>query len=176
MILKEIFLQESVNATDKYTIAVDMDGVLADFSAGAREMLGLDKDTTPSKKFWSTLSRYDKEVKPFFLNLPVMDDAFELMRFVHSNFKNYYILTASGYTPKDGAEQKKEWVKKVFGPQIRVEVVKKSSDKANYATNNSILIDDRMHSIGPWRDAGGIGIVHVTAQQSITELKSFLGR
>lgn len=174
MILKEIFLREAVNATDKYTVAIDMDGVLADFSTGAKEMLGLDKDTADVRTFWSTLSRYDKNEQKFFLNLPVMEDAFDLMRFVHQNFKNYYILTASGYTPKDAPEQKREWVKKVFGPQIRVEVVKRSSDKANFADERSILVDDRMHSIGPWRSAGGIGILHTSAAQSIAELKPFL--
>lgn len=173
MILNELFLTESSTATEKYTVAIDMDGVLADFSAGSIEMLGLDKETTDSKTFWSTLSRYDKHEQKFFLNLPVMNDAFDLMRFVHQNFKNYFILTASGYTPKDAPEQKKEWIRKVFGPQIRVEVVSKSSDKAEYATPNTILVDDRMHSIGPWRSAGGIGILHTSANQSIAELKPF---
>lgn len=174
MKLKEIFLTESSNAIDKYTVAVDMDGVLADFSAGSREMLGIDKDSTNPRTFWSTLSRYDKNEQKFFLNLPVMNDAFDLMRFVHQNFKNYFILTASGYTPKDAPEQKKEWIAKVFGPQIKVEVVRKSSDKAQFATPETILIDDRMHSIGPWRTAGGIGILHTSAAQSIAELKPFL--
>ena len=112
-------------------------------------MLKLDKDATDARTFWSALSRYDKNEQKFFLNLPVMEDAYDLMRFVHQNFKNYFILTASGYTPKDAPEQKKQWIAKVFGPHIRVEVVKRSSDKANFANKNTILIDDRMHSIGP---------------------------
>jgi len=174
MKLDKIFLTEAVNATDRYTVAVDMDGVLADFAAGSIEMLNIDKDAVSTRTFWSTLSRYDKEVKPFFLNLPVMNDAMDLMRFVHGNFKNYYILTASGYTPKSAPEQKKAWIAKVFGPQMRVEVVQKSSDKAKFADENTILVDDRMHSIGPWRDAGGVGILHTSAAQSIQELKQLL--
>ena len=44
----------------------------------------------------------------------------------------------------------------------------------NPYVDETILIDDRMHSIGPWRSAGGIGILHTSASQSIGELKTLL--
>ena len=158
----------------KYTVAIDMDGVLADFDAGSRTALGKDKDSIPTRDFWKGITRYDKDVQPFFENLPVMQDAFELMHFITSNFENYFVLTASGFTPKNVEEQKRNWAKKVFSPHLRVVTVRKSSDKAQYADPNTILVDDRRKSIDPWIAAGGIGILHVTADNTIAQLKSYL--
>lgn len=157
-----------------YTIAVDMDGVLADFDAGAFEVLGKNKDEVPTNEFWKSISRYDKKVQPFFENLPAMKDAHELMHFVTSNFQNYFILTASGYTPKNVDEQKRRWIAKVFSPVIKVVTVRKSSDKAQYANSNTVLIDDRRKALDPFMAAGGKGILHTSAKSSIQELQKYL--
>jgi len=162
------------NKNSEYTIAIDMDGVLADFDLGSRQALGDDKDTIPTREFWKRVTHYDKNVEPFFENLPVMKDAFTLMRFITDNFQNYFVLTASGFTPKNVDEQKRKWVKKVFSPLLRVEIVKKSEEKAKYANPNTILIDDRTKSITPWENAGGIGILHTSANDTILKLKEII--
>jgi hypothetical protein len=43
--------------------------------------------------------------------------------------------------------------------------------KQKYAGENKILIDDRADNISDWKNAGGIGILHKTANQTINELK-----
>jgi hypothetical protein len=43
--------------------------------------------------------------------------------------------------------------------------------KAAYAKPNHILIDDREKSIQPWREAGGIGILHTSAADTISQLQ-----
>jgi 5'(3')-deoxyribonucleotidase len=168
-------LEDSGNKNTKYTIAIDMDGVIADFSAGAYEVLGKSKDQVSTSQFWKEISRHDKHVSPFFENLPVMNDAHELMNFVTSNFERYYILTASGYTPKNVDEQKRRWVAKVFSPVLKVNVVKKSADKAQFANPNTVLIDDRRKAVDPFLAAGGKAILHTDAKSTIEQLKKLLG-
>jgi hypothetical protein len=43
--------------------------------------------------------------------------------------------------------------------------------KAEYAEPNAILIDDQPKSIDPFIAAGGIGILHTSAANTIKELK-----
>ena len=45
------------------------------------------------------------------------------------------------------------------------------ADKHEYAAPNHILIDDRDKAILPWREAGGIGILHTSANDTIAQLK-----
>ena len=54
---------------------------------------------------------------------------------------------------------------------VVVNLVRKSNDKAAYAAPNHILIDDRSKSIQPWVAAGGIGILHTNAANTIRQLK-----
>ena len=60
-------------------------------------------------------------------------------------------------------------------PEVECIVVRKSPDKAQYAHPKAILIDDRMKSIEPWRAAGGIGILHTSAEDTIAQLQSIIG-
>ena len=169
--IKQLIENAPDGANSEYTIAIDMDGVLADFDSGSRHALGDDKDNIPTREFWKRVTHYDKDVEPFFENLPAMEDAFTLMRYITDNFENYFVLTASGFTPKNVDEQKRNWAKKVFSPILKVVTVKKAADKAQYATPNTILIDDRNKSLDPWIAAGGIGILHTSAQNTIEQLK-----
>lgn len=162
--------------TAKYVVSIDMDGVLADFDARVREVFGKSVAEIPTRDLWVGISRHDKNVEPFFENLPMMRDAQELIDFVDKNFYKWNILTASGYTPKNVEEQKRKWVAKVISPKVDVLVVRKSPEKARFAAEDAILIDDRMKSIDPWRAAGGIGIFHTSAAQSIKELQEFIKR
>jgi len=97
-----------------------------------------------------------------------------LMDFAKSNFKSVSLLTATGTTPKDAAQQKKRWGEKNF-PGINVITVVNSAHKAVYANPRAILIDDRTASIDPWNKAGGIGILFKDANQAIYRLQSILG-
>jgi 5'(3')-deoxyribonucleotidase len=171
--IKNIFENDSDKNT-MYTIAIDIDGVVADFDSGAYKVLGKNKDEVSTSQFWKEISRYDKNVEPFFENLPVMSDAHELMQFITSNFQNYFMLTASGYTPKNVADQKRRWVAKVFSPLLNVVIVRKSSDKAQYADPNTILIDDRKKATEPFKAAGGKTILHTDAKSTIEQLKKYL--
>ena len=46
-----------------------------------------------------------------------------------------------------------------------------SYNKKDYADKNSILIDDYSKNIEQWRAAGGIGILHTSAEDTIKQLQ-----
>ncbi|QDJ96357.1 5' nucleotidase [Xanthomonas phage Xoo-sp13] len=162
---------------DDYQIYVDSDGCLADFSAYVLQHFGKTPESLSSKekgKFWAWLTYHDANVEKFFRNLPKMSDADILMTFLQEKFDHVKILTACGNTPKDAKEQKIEWYAEHY-PNVECIVVRKSPDKAEYAHAKSILIDDREKSINPWRAAGGIGILHTSAEDTIAQLIALMG-
>lgn len=172
---RKMFLTEiKGQGSSKYEVYVDMDGVIADFEAKVKEVFGKEISDIPTSQLWKGVSRYNKTVEPFFETLPAMHDAKDLIRYVDENFSKWHILTAGGFVPKNVAEQKKKWIAKVISPQVDVIVVKRSNEKAEYANENAILVDDRMKAIGPWRSAGGIGILHTSASDSIQQLSRFV--
>jgi len=159
---------------ERYYIMIDLDGVLADFEGKVTEILGRPMNSVPKGSVWKAVQAYNNQVAPFFESLPKMSDADKLVKFCVENFMNVKILTATGYVPKDAAEQKKRWVLKNYGPTLPVKTVTSSEQKAMYANPKTILIDDRSKSIGPWESAGGIGILHKNADLTISELKKLI--
>jgi len=169
-----------------YKIAIDMDGVLSDFSRKVAEILQVapveslalmekvDEASLDKRKMWGAINRYDAHT-PFFYSLEKMRDADDLMGWVvrHFDHEDIFILTASGHSPKDAPAQKRRWIRKHIG-DYRVEVVTKSSEKAEFATPTTILVDDRAKSIDPWLEAGGIGVLHTDSTSTINALKELL--
>lgn len=158
-----------------YKVYIDIDGVLADFDKKAKEITSgkYGRDDFSKGNFWKAVYRYNSEVEPFFESLPKMSGADKLMNFAVNNFENVALLTATGFTPKDAAEQKTRWAAKNF-PGIKTLTVTNSAHKAVYSNPRSILIDDRTASIDPWRKAGGLGILFTNTDQAISELKTVL--
>lgn len=159
---------------EQFTVFIDSDGVVADFEKKVTEINKMEFHKIPRGKMWRSVEFYDRDVEPFFESLDLMPDAMELFDFIKQNFINHAILTACGHVPKGAAQQKRNWYKRKFGPELVVKTVSKSADKAAFATPMSILIDDRSKSIDPWIAAGGIGILHTSAKQSIRELRKIV--
>ena len=165
-------------AHSKYKLYVDMDGVLADFVKGIRKELPDydDKQYETSEiyrtEMWDFVEKFSKDGGKLWQGLPEMDDARELWGWVKKF--DHEILSATGKSGYGAGEQKRNWIKEKFG-SVKVNLVQKSREKAKFATPNSILIDDRTKSINPWKAAGGIGILHTSAGQTIKEIKKLLG-
>jgi hypothetical protein len=161
---------------EQWTIALDLDGVFADFDKKISELNnGIPCASVPRGRLWASVGQYDEKVGPFFESLEKMQGADTLWNFVNSNFVNKFFLSAAGYTPKDGVGQKKRWVAKNYGNSVVCKVVTSSSDKAAFAGPNVILVDDRNKSIDPWVAAGGIGVLHKSAEDTIRQLKEIVG-
>lgn len=168
-------LLEDIQKETNYELFIDLDGVLADFVAGVRKLIDgyteekYESDPKYRSLMWKTLGRYQKDGGEFWYELEPMVDAKTLWQYVAHY--NPQILTATGNPSYGAGEQKIKWVAKYFGSDIPVNLTRKSNEKAQYAAPNRILIDDKRKSIDPWIAAGGIGILHTSAADTISQLK-----
>lgn len=155
----------------KYQLYVDLDGVLADFDARIFDLFGMYSDDLKLHPFVH-INHIDAG-EGFFASLAKMPDADILWDHV----KKYdpIILTAHGGQIDSAEQEKRDWVKKYFG-DVEVIAVEKGRDKWKVIDDlpNSVLIDDRSKAIDPWRDNGGIGIHHMSAENSIWQHKRLL--
>lgn len=153
-------------------VLVDLDGVLSDFERMVKEVISEEgREGISKKRLWSGIQDYNDNVAPWFGSLPLCEGAIELWNYLTKNYENVQILTATGYTPKDAAKQKKDWVEKHFGEGIVVNCVTTSADKATFARNRyDLLIDDRKQSTEPFRKAGGSVILHKDSTTTIAEI------
>lgn len=155
----------------KYKIFLDVDGVMADFYKWAEETIG--EHPKDEKEFWDKVKHYANEHsdKPIWGCLELTPDAMELWDYVKKY--NPVFLTSTGtWKPDKADKEKREWLHKHF-PGVDVITVRTSKLKAECADEKSILIDDRIKSVWPWREAGGIGILHKNAKETIEQLKEF---
>lgn len=149
----------------KYKIYCDMDGVLTDFIKGYYDLTG--RDITgqfhDDEKFWDPINKagYD-----FWANLDWSKDGKKLWKYIEKY--NPEILSSPS-KQDDSRVGKNDWVKREI-PNVHL-ILRSPEHKKEFATPNSILIDDRESNIKSWNDAGGIGILHTSAAETIKELK-----
>lgn len=168
-------LEQGVPVVDRpqYKIYVDLDGVLVNFDE-AMERIGFPlqtvlQDKKAKSKFWQTIGWMAKQGKPFWSTMEPMPDAHVLWNYLQKYHIKPEILSATGHVG-NATEEKHAWVKQHLGV-VPTHLVRKSSDKAQFAAPNHILIDDRAKSIEPWTAAGGIGILHKSAADTVAKLK-----
>lgn len=158
--------------SEDYHIYVDLDGVLANLKSYIEGVVGhpLKKisggDWENADAIWKNLREINE---PDFSKLDLLPDAMKLWDYVKKYKPN--ILTATGQPAERNDKQKRQWVEENLSGYDNVFSVVASHNKAKWAWPDAILIDDRMKSIDPWREKGGIGIHHISAEETITELK-----
>lgn len=153
--------QEKIN----YKIYCDMDGVLADFESGYEKLTGVDLKGEFQKgdDFWEPIS---KAGVGFWAGLKWMPDGQKLWDYL----KPYKPDLLSAPSREDSSRIGKHvWVKhKIPGTKL---ILRYAKQKQELATPESILIDDRQVNIDQWEAAGGIGILHTSADNTISKLK-----
>lgn len=163
-------------AISRVEIYCDMDGVLVDFNTSFKELTdGRLYDAAVEhyglKEVWR---RIGMEGLEWWANLKWLSDGKKLWNFIED--KNPKILTAAA-TSLIGDKAvigKQLWCKRELGPSIEVIMANKGPDKDRWSAPNRILIDDLKDNIKAWRDAGGIGILHRNADQTIEQLKQYI--
>ena len=145
-----------------------MDGVLADFN---KEYVKYDPERADRKRFRDAVLTHR-----IFEKLEFMPDARELLNHVSRlNGITVEILTSMGtHEPTQATAamtQKLTWLNAKNIP-YKANFVNNKAQKANYATPESILIDDSVGCVSPFIAAGGHGILHVNASDSISMLDS----
>ena len=165
----ESYLIEASGRT--FHIYVDMDGVLADFKASFKKISGktteeVDKEDTKGNQeaFWEYV---DKGGLEFWSEMPWIKGSKKLWNYVKN--KDVAILSAPARRLPNSIRGKQLWVGRELGsPKL---ILKRAREKKEYATKDSILIDDYKKNIQQWKSAGGIGILFKNADQAIKELK-----
>ena len=144
---------------------LDCDGVLADFDAGARELLGMTPREFEQRfgrgEFWRRLARHGN----FYGALPEMADAQQLFR--AAKHLKPTILTGLPLG-KWAAPQKERWAAKHF-PGVPI-ITTMARQKHLHMEPGDILVDDRENHRHLWENAGGIFIHHKNAADSIRQL------
>ena len=154
----------------EYKIYSDMDGVLTDFDKSFEKY---SKGIPPREYeekfgkdgFWKLI---DGEGKVgFWVGMPWMEDAKQYWDYI----KNYDVeLLSSPSRSETSRLGKRLWVRNNM-PGIKLTLAQ-AYNKKNYAEPNHILIDDRESNIEQWKEAGGIGILHTSAADTINQLKA----
>lgn len=144
---------------------LDCDGVLADFDAGARKILGTDVRTFEARhgkgEFWRRLAR----ARDFYATLPKMPDADELFEAVRHLKPT--ILTGLPIG-KWAAPQKVRWAAEHF-PGVPI-ITCMARDKHRHMKGADVLVDDSERHMATWQAAGGIYILHRSARESLARL------
>lgn len=175
MLLEELQNADGPGPQD-YRIYVDLDGVMADFTKGVDKIIGggyseerYEADSKYRSMMWKAVGQYQKQGGELWLDLDPMPDAHILWKYIAPYEPE--ILSATGNPEYGAAEQKHKWVAKNIGPDVTVNLTRKAMEKAHRACENCILIDDKEKAINPWEAAGGIGILHTSAADTIAKLK-----
>jgi hypothetical protein len=147
------------------TLYLDMDGVLADFH---KEYRKLDPQLADRKRFRQAVIEYK-----IFEDLDFMPDTQELLNHVSKldSDVTVEILTSMGtHDPFQGQcakNQKYLWLSKKNIPYKANFVRNKQEKGALFAKENAILIDDSIGCVEPFTKAGGYGILHTSAANTI---------
>ena len=162
----EIFeqLNEADRSKDDYKIYCDMDGVLVDFEKGYFDLTGKDTSyNTNPEEFWEPIS---KAGAAFWIKLQWMPDGKQLWDYI----KGYNPELLSAPSREESSRIGKfTWVKRnMSGTKL---ILHSAERKQEYATPNAILIDDRKDNIERWIAAGGVGIHHISTENTIKQLQ-----
>lgn len=190
-LLEDITFVASSPDTSIRNVYCDMDGVLANFVSGFRQLY---PELTSAEDVDMFLRRPQawrdvmREHPDLFAKLPMMKDATQLMsmlqRLARQKRINLFILTA---LPNEMLQSranldKRNWAYEHFRISPKRVLICRRSDKAKYAMIDkmegrpaSILIDDFGKNIREWQQKGtGIGILHKSAARSLTALATAL--
>ena len=160
-------------------IYFDMDGVLADFERGVREICGIeppdqnskDKDPGADDRMWELIRKNEH----FYDELEIMPGAKEMFDAIYEKYGNKVEILTGIPKPKRGivyaGEDKTNWTHRLFSPDIKVNIVFRE-DKPQYCTGKGcILIDDMESNIRDWNEMGGTGIRNISADKTVKKLK-----
>ena len=156
-------------------IFFDMDGVLADFDRGVRELCGLEplsqnarhRSQLADDAMWAKI----REIDHFYDRLELMPGALEMFEEIYGRYGSKCEILTGIPKPKRGiltaGEDKTRWVRRLLSEDIKVNIVLRE-EKPQYCFGKGyILIDDTEKNIKEWEAAGGTGILHVSAEETL---------
>jgi cytidyltransferase-like protein len=151
---------------EKYEVYCDMDGVLVDFERGYEELTGKNIRGNHVKgdgDFWQPITDAGVE---FWTKLKWMSDGKQLWDYIKKRKPNLLSAPSREESSRIG---KHIWVENNI-PGVNL-ILRAADKKQEFASPNAILIDDRADNVQRWKDAGGVGIHHTSAENTINELE-----
>ena len=160
-------------------IYFDMDGVLADFERGVREICGLTPPSQNAKhhkpgeddEMWEKI----KQNLHFYDYLELMPGAKEMFDAVYGKYGDRCEILTGIPKPKReityAAEDKIGWVRRLLSEDIKVNIVFREEKPQYCHGEGCILIDDMERNIRDWKALGGTGIVNVSADETMEQLR-----
>ena len=156
-------------------IFLDQDGVLADFESGLTKAVGYKVDLTAKIDVYD-IEKLKLTAQRLFRNLDPLPDAWKLVDWCINSGIHTEILTAAGTVNRTlVVKDKIDWIRRYVHPHWIVIPTFSGTQKAAFAHKNAVLVDDRQRNIDYWVEAGGIGILHKTADETIKQLDYIIG-
>ena len=155
-------------------IYLDMDGVLADFYKRYFERYRLAPREAEKKKEFNKYFDDFIETRQF-ASLDLLPGTWDALSYFRNCGIPIEILssTANKERYETISEQKIEWLKK-YNINFKPNFVPGKRFKYEFATPNSIIIDDTESVIDDWNKAGGIGILHKDWNTTLAILSMYL--
>ena len=158
-------------------IYFDMDGVLADFDRGVRELCGMEafdqggRSPAEDDIMWDAIRKVDH----FYDRLELMPGAKEMFDAVYGVYGDRCEILTGIPKEKRGivtaAEDKISWMKRILSDKVKVNICYRAEKILKCTGPGTVLIDDLEKNILEWRAEDGTGIMHRTAEETIKELK-----
>ena len=159
-------------------IYLDMDGVLADFDRGVRELCGMDPlpqtgktDPHQDNLMWEEI----RKVGHFYDKLELMPGAKEMFGRIWDRYGDRCEILTGIPKEKRGiltaGEDKKNWMKRMLSDRIKVNIVYREQKPDYCKGKGSVLVDDLEKNIREWEEMGGTGVLHVSAENTLAELE-----
>lgn len=167
---------------EELRIFFDMDGVLADFDRGVRELCGrepLDQSSCTDEEtdaLWEAVSR----VPHFYAKLSPVGGMPELVRALFEELGDRCRILTGIPKPKrhveNAGEDKEEWIRRFVSEEMQVHVVFREEKKRYCTGPQDILVDDYDKNITEWEAGGGTGILFRSAEQVQKEIEKLKQR
>ena len=159
-------------------IYFDMDGVLADFGRGVRELCDMEalsqngeRDLKQDDLMWEAI----RDTDCFYDRLELMPGAKELFNQFWGKYGDKCeILTGIPREERGivtAERDKRNWTRRMLSEEVRVNAVCRKHKQQFCTGPEAVLIDDRAKTIREWRELGGTGILHKSAEETLKELK-----
>lgn len=152
-----------------FELFLDLDGVLCDLEHSFFVLTGKHFGERDRLTLWSIVAKHPE----VWVNSPLMPDAIKLWNYTKQYNPTILSGTPAGTLGDTASRGKRMWVSKHLGPDVKVITILVPL-KHMYATETSILVDDRKKTIDRWKKAGGIGIFHTSVDDTIKQLQQIL--
>lgn len=159
-------------------IYFDMDGVLADFGGGLRELCGMepfenqDLPDEVEQVMWDAI----RNCPEFYSSLKLVEGSGELFAEMRGKYGDKVeVLTGipgQRRRLKNVKEDKVDWAHRLLDPELVVNTVNRSEKPDFVSGEDCILIDDYQDNIDLWVEAGGTGILFKSAAQARRALEN----